>query len=510
MSTFHINQSCTEHSRKLTRYCKQHDTAICDACTERKSRHQKCPDVVSIEEAAKNAKQSTALTALEATIRDGLKNIEKLINGRLSEQENFKKESDNIKTVIKDTREKINTRLEELENKLRADLKSKCRILKGKNKNALRTFENAQKELRKHHDSIIKMQQTSQDVHCFLATNQINDKVRGEMNSITKTVASVKNYKMEIELHPFISKILKELEGVDILGKISVEEKMAGLQINDASLRGAQSLRSPSVSIVSRVSETRLSLKQNFKIKQTREDINISGCAMSPNGNILLTDYTGGSAVVMEYSVTGQHIKNIAVSEPPFDVTAVDTDRIVVTYGDWCQYTEIINHKKNENKKIHFQKSCWGICHWNLKCYVLIHGSGVAVFDVLGEKLQNIKLATSKEAYLAVTENRIFYANYGHNAVQCFDMVGKKVWEFKDTSIGGPTGLSVDNYKNVLVASDHEHNLSVIQHDGKSSKTLLNDTTEFKEPRAIHFDLEKKLLIVCNETDGEVDIYTGM
>lgn len=140
MSTFHINQSCTEHSRKLTRYCKQHDTAICDACTERKSRHQKCSDVVSIEEAAKNAKQSTALTALEATIRDGLKNIEQLINGRISEKENFKKERDNIKTIIKDTREKIITRLEELEKNLKADLESKYRTVKGKNKNALRTL----------------------------------------------------------------------------------------------------------------------------------------------------------------------------------------------------------------------------------------------------------------------------------------------------------------------------------------------------------------------------------
>ncbi|VDI83822.1 Hypothetical predicted protein [Mytilus galloprovincialis] len=455
----------------------------------------------------KKSKAINRFDCLGGDIRDGLKNIEQLINGRISEKENFKKERDNIKTIIKDTREKIITRLEELENKLRADLKSKCRILKGKNKNALRTFENAQKELRKHHDSTIQMQQTSPDVHCFLATHQINDRVRGEMSSITKTAVSVENYKMEIELHPYISKLLKELEGVDVLGKISVEEKMAGLQINDASLRGAQSLRSPSVSIVSSVSETRLSLKQNFKVKQTREDINISGCAMSPNGNILLTNYT--SAVVMEYSVTGQHIKSIAVSEPPFDVTAVDTDCIAVTYGDWCQYTELINvAKQTEKKQIDYQKSCWGICHWNGKCYVLIHESGVAVFDILGEKLKTIKLATSIVDYLVVTDNRIFYADYGTSLVYCCDMEGKKVWEFKDIPIRGPTGISVNNYKNVFVASYHDHNLSVIQHDGKSSKTLLNDKTECKKPRPIHFNLEKKLLIVCNEKDGQVDIYT--
>ncbi|CAG2195000.1 unnamed protein product [Mytilus edulis] len=112
---------------------------------------------------------------------------------------------------------------------------------------------------------------------------------------------------------------------------------------------------------------------------RTREYIIISGCAKSPNGNILLTNYTGVSAVVVEYSVTGQHIKNIAISEPPFDATALDTDRIAVTYGDWCQYTEIKAFPKNENKKIHFQKSYCRICQWNLKFYVLIHGSGVAV-----------------------------------------------------------------------------------------------------------------------------------
>lgn len=87
-------------------------------------------------------------------------------------------------------------------------------------------------------------------------------------------------------------------------------------------------------------------------------------------------------------------------------------------------------------------------------------------------------------------------------------MEGMKVREFKDTSIRGPTGLSVVNYKNILAASDHEHNLSVIHHDGKSSKTLLNDETGFKKPRAIHSNLEKKLLIVWNEENGEIDIYT--
>lgn len=507
MSTFHINQSCTEHSRKLSHYCKQHDTAICDACTEKKSLHQKCSDVVSIEEAAKNAKQSTALTALEATIRDGLKNIEQLINGRISEKENFKKERDNIKTIIKDTREKIITRLEELEKNLKADLESKYRILKGKNKNALRTFENAQKELRKHHDSTIQMQQTSPDLHCFLATHQINDKVRGEMNSITKTAASVKNYKMEIELHPYISKLLKELEGVDVLGKISVEEKMAGLQINDASLRGAQSLRGPSVSNVSSVSETRLRLKQNFKVKQTGEEMCITGCAMSSDGHLLLANYNGLIAGVMEYSDAGQFIRNIDVSEQPFDVAVIETDRIAVTYGEY-DYAEIVDVKnKTDNKKIQFQNSCWGICHRNGKCYVLIHRSGISVMNILGEKLKTIKLATAIVDYLAVTENRIFYADYGTSLIYCCDMEGKKIWEFKELSIKGPTGLSVDNCKNVFVASEQANTITFVQHNGNSSKILLNEEKSLKKPSSIHYDMEKKILIVCNKEDRNVTIY---
>lgn len=48
---------------------------------------------------------------------------------------------------------------------------------------------------------------------------------------------------------------------------------------------------------------------------------------------------------IFEYSDTGEHIRDIRVSDPPYDITVImviDLGRIVVTYGA-ASYLEIIN-----------------------------------------------------------------------------------------------------------------------------------------------------------------------
>lgn len=107
MSKFHISQRCIEHRRPLIEYCKIHDMAICDACLKSNALHQNCSDLLSIEEAAKNTKKSTALADLEKTIIESLENIEQLIHDREKGQENIQKEKGNIKIIIRETREHI-------------------------------------------------------------------------------------------------------------------------------------------------------------------------------------------------------------------------------------------------------------------------------------------------------------------------------------------------------------------------------------------------------------------
>lgn len=367
----------------------------------------------------------------------------------------------------------------------------------------MRQFKKTHRELRTLNDYIIQMKLGSSDQHLFIATLQVNDKVHEEMK--TATAISAKNCKFAINIHPFFCKFLKDSMKIEMFGDILVEEKKAGLQVNNGSFKGAQSTFSLSVPIVRGI---RLSLKQKFRINQTKKTMSITGCTMAPDGNLLLANYNGTN-VVMEYSETGQFIRNIDVSEPPFDLTVIKSGHLAITYGDFGQYTEIINiSKRTEDKKIYFQNSCWGICHRDGKCYILIYGSSISVIDFSGVKLKTTALATSIVDYIAVTENRIFYTDYGNNSLHSCNMTGEEVWEFKDQSIKGPTGLAVDNDNHIFVASDHENKLTAVRQNGEASKILMNEADNLENPRSIHYDFEKKVLIVCNEEDGDVAIYT--
>ncbi|VDI70800.1 Hypothetical predicted protein [Mytilus galloprovincialis] len=77
----HVNLKCNTHGKKFDLYCKSHDVAICVACFP--FLHKHCADVViSLDEAAQNAKRSTALYDLEYSIKVALENMKHLINNR--------------------------------------------------------------------------------------------------------------------------------------------------------------------------------------------------------------------------------------------------------------------------------------------------------------------------------------------------------------------------------------------------------------------------------------------
>jgi hypothetical protein len=83
------------------------------------------------------------------------------------------------------------------------------------------------------------------------------------------------------------------------------------------------------------------------------------------------------------------------------------------------------------------------------------------------------------------------------NIIHCCDLKGDEIWTYQDKSIVNPRGLSVDNNHNVFVVGLLSHGLSLIQNDGKVSRTLLTETDglheEFEDAKgAIRIRISKK------------------
>lgn len=87
-----------------------------------------------------------------------------------------------------------------------------------------------------------------------------------------------------------------------------------------------------------------------------KNEMNITGCVILPNGHILIANYTNENCFI-ECTETGEHIRDIPVSGPPYDISVLDLNRICVSYGD-TMFLEIMNcityhvEKKSVYKRI--------------------------------------------------------------------------------------------------------------------------------------------------------------
>lgn len=341
------------------------------------------------------------------------------------------------------------------------------------------------------------MKRFKSDLKVFLGTHQLNTKILEKMGSLKEEINDSTNNRIAIEIHPMINSLMKEVKR---FGVIKVTETKAGLELKDTKVDQAQIQIHGTLQDICNIS---LQLKQKFDLKQPTKSI--TGCIVLPDNRIIIADYFG-SGKLIEYNIDGNNIREIPVSDEPYDLTAVATDRIAVTYGSF-QYLDIINRNNdNERKKVPCGSYCWGISYQDQRLYVFVNGRGIVVMDLNGEKFSTIDTNLSSVYYIATTNDRIYYTDQGNNTVHCCSINGQDIWVFKVQSISQPRGISVDYEQNVFVSCESSNNLTLIHHDGKGSKVLLTDQDELDKPGAVYYCKEKK--IVClGYKKGSVAIY---
>ncbi|XP_052093338.1 uncharacterized protein LOC127729556 isoform X2 [Mytilus californianus] len=492
-----VNMNCEMHGKKLDLYCKKHDIAVCVVCIP--SEHKACSssDVISIDEASKNAKQSSALLDLEGTISTTIENVKHCIKDREIALANVDQDEQTIRKTITDTRKNLNEYLDKLERKLLLDLKSKHENCKSKMMKILNQLKQMEKEVEKLKDQTLQMKRFASDLQVFLGTRQLYQSVSRQVEWLKEEIRVCSKSKIEIEIHHMICSLMKEVKQY---GEIKVIETITNLQLKDAKIDQAQ-IQIHGFS--QNIHNVDMQLKQKFDIKGSEKPI--TGCIVLPDDRIIIADYNG-CGKLMEYNNNGKHIRDIPVSDKPHSLTIVDTDCIAVTYGS-SEYLEIINTKNySERKKVKCKKYCWGISYQDQKLYVVVLQQGIVVMDLNGKTLDTIEIDVPIVYNITTTRDNIYYTDLGNNTVHCCSMTGQDILVFKDQSISNPRGISVDHNQNVFVVGQTSNNLTVIQHDGKDSKVILTDRDGLQSPSAVHYNKEKKIFCLGFK-GGSVALY---
>ncbi|VDI53298.1 Hypothetical predicted protein [Mytilus galloprovincialis] len=487
-----ISQVCEHHGENLEWFCKNHEKALCMVCVT--SNHKSCADVISISVASKNARQSTALSDLVESIDRTLSNIEQCITNRDCGTKEIEKQELEIKKMILEMRKKVNTHLDKLEVKLLLELGSTSRSCKSEYAKIVQKLKSAEEKLTKLREQTLHIQQFSSDIQVFLGMYQGIRSIVSETKSITDSIDSSKDYELKVDINRRITKLSKEVQA---FGQIKVTENTPNLDFRDTKIEQAQI--SITVPTSGNRSNIQLQLIKTFRIsmKEKNVEMNITGCIMLSNGHLLMAN--SASKSLIEYSNTGEHINDIPVSQFPCSIAVIDSCRIVVTYGS-ASFLEIMNNDTFQvKKKISFPKSCWGVSHQNGRLYVVSGIATIQVLDLSGRQLETLKIASNRVINLTSSKNMIFYTDCNSNKVHCCLMNGDELWQFESKNIIYPFNATVDNSDNVYVVSSTAHNLTIIQHNGKESKTLLKESDGLNRPQALYYNNEKRTLLICNK-----------
>lgn len=228
--------------------------------------------------------------------------------------------------------------------------------------------------------------------------------------------------------------------------------------------------------------------------------MNITGCVILPDGHLLFAD-TFGKKQLMKYSQDGSYVGNIKLSNVPYDLTIIDSDRIAISYGNEC-FIEIFDLCNNTvENSITTEGRCFGIVYYEGRLYVTVQGIGIIIMDLSGNLLNTIERDSEFIADVIVDNDRILYSDYIENTVTCCNLNGEEIWVFNEDAVERPQGLAIDNNRNIFVAGTFSGNLTVISSNGKHSKTLLTATDGLNSPRAVYFDKSNSVLLVCDENE---------
>ncbi|VDI35511.1 Hypothetical predicted protein [Mytilus galloprovincialis] len=244
-----VSLNCEDHDKRFELYCITHDVAVCLGCVP--SHHRTCSDVIFLDKADANAKQSTALADLEDTLTLTIQNLEQIIAD-------------------------CDSALEKLENTKYDDCKSEENKL-------LTRLKNPERDLSNLREQTSQLKSFASDIQLFLGTRQINEAVFKEVESVKETIKCAQNYQMNLTLNPSIMALMNES---DQFGKISVKTTTTNLPFKEAKVDQAQIKHR--VSDMKNIKNVRLQLKNKFEVNIKGGPIWLTGCTMLPNGNLLI------------------------------------------------------------------------------------------------------------------------------------------------------------------------------------------------------------------------------
>ncbi|XP_071170982.1 protein wech-like [Mytilus edulis] len=492
-----IPQICQVHQKTYEYFCPGHDNVICILCVQ--SEHSKCQDLLSLQDAAKGAKTSTALNDLELNIDNLMENIENGLKFKDKNLSSILETEKSIKIAIESKHKEIIQYFERQLTKTLIELTEKYGHCQQEISSSKSTLLEIQTQLRNIKDRIFQMKTCLSDVQAFVGMKLMTGSVNTEKGVVKSLVSDMSSLVLSFEPNLKLKTII---ENKETYGETTMTISNSCVTFVEPKVEQAQ-LKATSVNTVGGI---KLKLRTAINLKYTSGSI--SSCFILPNKQILILDQT--KQCLMIYNKNGFHDRNIVLPYKPFDATIIDHRTVAVTFvlKKMISIVDIPSNKIERN--IENVNWCRGISHDNGKLYVVSCGDGISVLDLYGCSIKKYSVAVKNVFNIVTTSENVFYTDRLGN-VFCLETDGSQLWQYYSSKLqnsNSSSSITTDDAGNVYIVGEQSNILiTMSSKDGMNQNVLLTDRDGLKNPSAIYYNKEHKQLLICNRIHGRASLY---
>ena len=438
---------CAKHSGEMTKYfCGKHGQLCCSVCVT--LGHNHC-GVLFIDDIAGEFSKSQEYQDLLQQI----KFLEtKLTETKKQSDQNCEDVNQCFSTLISDIqqfRTKVNSRLDELEKKVREEAQK----IKNSDLKSMESISTQSESLQKH---LREMSSTLESLEKYRQSQQL-------FISSKHYLAEVMELKQKMEEMSFKNHIKKYSFqcSEDILNSLDTCCKLKVFEFQNIMYKDPKQIKA--------IFEKNI----NIEHKQDRESSCwITGSDLLTCDILALTDYFNNSVKLVDLH-TDAITSCLQLADKPQDLTCMDLNTMVVTC--WTNLTFVkFDGNLSIMKKVPMKDVCHGITSHQNKLFVTFTGKPcVKILNSAGAVLQTIQtnsqgqnLFVAPEYITVSTDGRTFYvSDWDQHTVTSYNVTDGQINVYKHGELKCPKGLTVIENKFIFVCgwgSDNLHEMSCL------------------------------------------------
>jgi hypothetical protein len=240
-----IKEFCGLHGKKFDHYCVTHNTPCCSICIT--SKHDRCSDIVLINENLTELRTPKLLTALEGRTKQLFSDIQYIRDNRKQNITNIEQQRQKIQKEISSARRKMNSFLDKIEHDTLVNLSIVEENQIGELDDVMLQFATIEKNIKHINTYISNIKNFGSDAKTFLATCEMETKLSKEETSLHTLYEDerLKQRDMELKFNPKFVSLYAEVKS---FGDIVVQKNAVRIS-SDRSHHKAKQDHKPTVTV---------------------------------------------------------------------------------------------------------------------------------------------------------------------------------------------------------------------------------------------------------------------